>query len=337
MSQPCFDIVCLGRNGLDLYSNDIGAAFPDIKTFSAYVGGSPSNIAVGTKRLGLRSAMVTAVGPDPVGEFVVEFFRREGVDTASIPQKPGTRTAAVILGIEPPDRFPMVYYRDNCADVELSIDDVLASPVADTRTLLIAGTNLAREPCRSATIFAAERAKAAGARVVLVLDLRADQWHDLRAYGVNMRTLLPLTNVVIGTASEVKAAMLVEGMEVAVEGSQVSEAKVSGDLEEGIERILASGVEALALTRGADGAAVHVAGGQVFEAAPYPVEIYNTIGAGDAFASGLLYGMRKGWDWQKSARMGAACGAIVVTRHGCANFMPTEAEALAFVEERGGF
>ena len=154
MSQPCFDIVCLGRNGLDLYSNDIGAAFPDIKTFSAYVGGSPSNIAVGTKRLGLRSAMVTAVGPDPVGEFVVEFFRREGVDTASIPQKPGTRTAAVILGIEPPDRFPMVYYRDNCADVELSIDDVLASPVADTRTLLIAGTNLAREPCRSATIFA---------------------------------------------------------------------------------------------------------------------------------------------------------------------------------------
>ena len=337
MSTPSFDIVCLGRNGLDLYSNDIGAPFPDIKTFSAYVGGSPSNIAVGTKRLGLRSAMVTAVGPDPVGEFVVEFFRREGVDTSAIPRKPGTRTAAVILGIEPPDRFPMVYYRENCADVELSIDDVLAAPAADTRVLLIAGTNLSREPCRSATLFAAERAKAAGAKVFLVLDLRADQWHDLRAYGVNMRALLPLTDVVIGTASEVKAAMLVEGMEVAVQGSQVSEASVSGDLDAASRAILDAGVQALALTRGSDGAAVHLADGEVIEAAPFPVEIYNTIGAGDAFASGLIYGYLKGWDWRQSARMGAACGAIVVTRHGCANFMPTEDEALGFAEERGGF
>lgn len=327
----------MGRNCIDLYSNDVGAPFPDIKSFAAYVGGCPSNIAVGTRRLGLTSSILTAVGQDPVGEFVVEFFRREGVDTANIPQKPGHRTSAVILGIEPPDRFPMVYYRENCADSELSIDDVLAAPIADARIVLLAGTNLSREPCRSATIFAAERAKAAGAKVFLVLDLRADQWHDLRAYGVNMRALLPLVDVVIGTASEVKAAMLVEGMQVAVEHSQVSNAEVSGDLERAAEAVLAAGVDALALTRGADGASVHLPGGDVIEAEPYPVDIYNTTGAGDAFASGLIYGYLHGWDWRKSARFGNACGAIVVTRHGCSAFMPEEEEALGFVRERGGF
>lgn len=337
MSDRSLDILCMGRNCIDLYSNDVGAKFPDIQSFAAYVGGCPSNIAVGTRRLGLRSSMLTAVGPDPVGDFVVEFFRREGVDTANIPQKPGHRTSAVILGIEPPDRFPMVYYRENCADSELSIDDVLAAPIGDARIVLLAGTNLTREPCRSATIFAAERAKAAGSKVILVLDLRADQWHDLRAYGVNMRALLPLVDIVIGTASEVKAAMLVEGMEVAVEHSQVSNAQVSGDLERAAEAVLASGVEALALTRGADGASVHKPNGEVIEAEPYPIEIYNTTGAGDAFASGLIYGYLNGWDWRKSARFGNACGAIVVTRHGCSNFMPREQEALAFVEERGGF
>lgn len=331
------DILCVGRNCIDLYSNDVGASFPDIKSFAAYVGGCPSNIAVGTRRLGLQSSMLTAVGPDPVGDFVVEFFKKEGVDASHIPKKPGHRTSAVILGIEPPDRFPMVYYRENCADSELSIDDVLAAPIEDSRIVLLAGTNLSREPCRSATIFAAERAKAAGAKVFLVLDLRADQWHDLRAFGVNIRALLPLVDVVIGTASEVKAAMLVDGMQVAVEHSAVSNAEVSGDLERAVEAVLEAGVEALALTRGADGATVHSKDGEVIEAEPYPVDIYNTTGAGDAFASGLIYGYLNGWSWRKSARFGNACGAIVVTRHGCSAFMPTEEEALAFVNERGGF
>ncbi len=337
MSEPSFDIVCVGRNCIDLYSNEIGAPFPDIKTFSAYVGGCPSNIAVGTRRLGLRSAMLTAVGQDPVGEFVLKFFQTEGIEAGYIPFKPGHRTSAVILGIEPPDRFPMVYYRENCADAQLSIDDVLAAPVDDTRVLLIAGTNLTREPCRSATIFAAERAKAAGGSVFLVLDLRADQWHDLRAYGVNIRSVLRLADIVIGTGDEIKAAMLVEGMTVAVEHSQVSDAHVSGDEAAAVDALLRTGVEALVMTRGSSGASVHTSSGEVIEAEPYPVEIYNTIGAGDAFASGVIYGYLKGWDWRRAARMGNACGAIVVTRHGCANFMPYEREALDFVKEGGGF
>jgi 5-dehydro-2-deoxygluconokinase len=292
---------------------------------------------VGTRRLGLRSAVLTGMGQDPVGDFLLKFLVHEGVETRYVARKAGKRTSAVLLGIEPPDKFPLVYYRDNCADIELSIDDVLAAPVATSRVLVISGTGLSREPSRSATLFAAEQAQAHGNKVVLEVDFRPDQWHDPRAFGVTTRAALRLVDVAIGTADEVKAAALEDGGSVSVEHSQVSDARVSGDLAQAIERVLASGPEALVITRGREATRIYTRAGEVIDAEPFPVEVYNILGAGDAFASGFLYGYLKGWDWRRAARMGNACGAIVVARHGCANFMPYEQEALDFVAERGGF
>src|ERR1044071_7259867 len=176
--KPTFDLITMGRSSIDLYANDVGAAFTEIKSFAAYVGGSPTNIAVGAQRLGLRTAVLTAVGEDPVGDFILKFLRDEKVETRFIPRKPGTRTSAVVLGIEPPDKFPLVYYRDNCADNQLSIEDVLQTPLGGCRVLEFSGTGLSREPSRSANLFAAEQAKASGAKVVLDLDFRPNQWHD---------------------------------------------------------------------------------------------------------------------------------------------------------------
>jgi len=332
-----FDILLMGRSSIDLYSNDIGAPFPEINNFAAYVGGCPTNISVGTRRLGLRSVLLTAVGEDPVGDFLLHFLEQEGVNKDFITRKKGHRTSAVILGIEPPDKFPLVYYRDNCADIELTFEDVLAAPIENCRVLLISGTGLSREPSRSATIFAAERARTSGTKVVLDLDFRPDQWHDARAFGVTVRSVLRLTDLVIGTADEVKASALSEDLSVSVEHSQVSGAQVSGDVAEAVERILSGGPDALTLKRGGEGTTVYLKSGEEIEAATFPVEVHNVLGAGDAFASGFLYGYLKGWDWHRAARMGNACGAIVVTRHGCANFMPYEQEALRFIEERGGF
>src|SRR5438046_601590 len=153
MPDRTYDILAMGRSSIDLYANEIGSPFTEIKSFAAYVGGCPTNISVGTRRLGLRSALLTAVGEDPVGDFILSFLEKEGVVTRFIPRKPGRRTSAVILGIEPPDRFPLVYYRDNCADIELTIDDVLASPIGDCRALLISGTGLSGETSRSAKLF----------------------------------------------------------------------------------------------------------------------------------------------------------------------------------------
>jgi 5-dehydro-2-deoxygluconokinase len=332
-----FDILLMGRSSIDLYANEIGAPFTEIKSFAAYVGGCPTNISVGTRRLGLRSVLLTAVGVDPIGDFILRFLEEEGVNTDFIPRKKGHRTSAVILGIEPPDKFPLVYYRDNCADIELTFEDVLAAPIGDCRVLLISGTGLSREPSRSATIFAAERAKSCGTKVVLDLDFRPDQWHDTRAFGVTVRSVLRLTDLVIGTADEVKASALSEELSVSIEHSQVSGARVTGDVSMAVERILSAGPDALALKRGGEGTTVYLKGGEQIEAATFPVEVHNVLGAGDAFASGFLYGYLKGWHWHRAARMGNACGAIVVTRHGCANFMPYEQEALRFIEERGGF
>lgn len=332
-----YDVIAMGRSSIDLYSNDIGAAFPDIRSFAAYVGGCPTNISVGTHRLGLHSAVLTGMGCDPVGEFLLKFLNEEGVETRFVARKPGKRTSAVILGIEPPDRFPLVYYRDNCADMELTIDDVLAAPLENCRALVISGTGLSREPSRSATLFAAEQARAHGAKVILELDFRPDQWHDPRAFGVTTRAALRLVDVAVGTSDEVKAAALREGDAVQVSHSQVSDAHVSGNEADAIAAVLRAGPEALVMTCGRESTMVYTRSGEVIEAPPYPVEVYNILGAGDAFASGFLYGYLKGWDWRRAARMGNACGAIVVTRHGCANFMPFEQEALAFIEERGGF
>ena len=337
MAERSFDILLMGRSSIDLYANEIGAPFPEIKSFAAYVGGCPTNISVGTRRLGLRSVLLTAVGADPVGDFLLRFLEQEDVNTEFIPRKPGKRSSAVVLGIEPPDKFPLVFYRDNCADIELSIDDVLAAPVADCRALLVSGTGLSREPSRSSTIFAAERARAFDNKVILDLDFRPDQWHDPRAYGVTVRSILPLVDVVLGTADEVKAAAPTEKLAFRVEHSQISGAQVSGDIPKAVETILNGGPEALVLKRGVEGTTVYLKGGETVDAPTFPVEVYNVLGAGDAFASGFLYGYLEGWDWYRSSRMGNACGAIVVTRHGCANFMPYEKEALTFIEERGGF
>jgi 5-dehydro-2-deoxygluconokinase len=129
---------------------------------------------------------------------VLHFLDREGVVTKFIPRKPGRRTSAVILGIEPPDKFPLVFYRDNCADIELTIEDVQAAPIAESYMLLISGTGLSREPSRSATIFAAEHARASGTKVVLDLDFRPDQWQDATAFSSTIRSVLKLTGPGVG-------------------------------------------------------------------------------------------------------------------------------------------
>src|SRR5437016_10839839 len=116
MTPAAYDLLTMGRSSLDLYANEVGARFVDIKSFAAYVGGSPTNIAVGARRLGLKTELLTAIGDDPVGDFILNFLAKEGVGTRFILRKPGTRTSAVVLGIEPPDKFPLVYYRDTCAD-----------------------------------------------------------------------------------------------------------------------------------------------------------------------------------------------------------------------------
>jgi 5-dehydro-2-deoxygluconokinase len=337
MEAEQYGLITMGRSGIDLFSNDLGKPFVEISSFAAYVGGSSTNIAVGAQRLGVKTALLTAVGEDPVGDFILNFLRNEGVETRFIPVKPAARSGAVLLGIEPPDSFPLMYYRENAADIQLNIDDVLAVPLRDCRVFAFTGTNLSKDPSRVATFFACEQARDGGIAVFMDLDFRANQWFDPRAFGVMVRAILPLVEVVLGTEEEILAAMLSDPAQLRIRHSQITSPEITGNLEEAIQGLMVLGPKVLVVKRGSRGVSIFQKDSKSVDVPGFPVEVYNVLGAGDAFASGLIYGYLRGWDWYKAARMGNACGAIVVARHGCANFMPYENEALNFVQERGGF
>ena len=337
MAERIYDVITIGRSSIDLYSQDIGSPFNDIKGFDAFVGGSPLNIAVGCARLGVNASLLTGVGNDKVGEFIVNFLNKEGVNTHCIPVKNQSRSSAVVLGIEPPDKFPLVYYRDNAADSQISIDDVIEANVQDYKILLINGTALNIEPSRSATFFATEMAEKNNVDVVLDMDFRADQWHDYRSFGLTVRAILPKVKIAIGTEEEILAATMSSASQVTIKDQQISAPEISGDIDASIAQLLTSGIEILIVKRGEDGASIYKANGSREDVPGFPVEVLNVLGAGDAFASGFLYGILQGWDLYKSCRMGNASGAQVVTKKGCANFMPTLKESLAFIEEHNGF
>lgn len=337
MKKKKYDVITYGRSSIDLYSQNIGADFVDIKGFDAFVGGSPLNIAVGCSRLGLNAALLTGLGQDKVGDFILEFLKKEKVVTSLIPRIPTARTSAVVLGIEPPDRFPLVYYRDNCADSQITIDDVLMAEIYQCRLLEISGTAINKEPTRSAAFLAAELAADNDIPVVLDLDFRADQWHDMRSFGITTRALLPKVTIALGTEEEILAATLSKAEQVSISHQQISAPKITGDIDTSIAKILSLGVEYLLVKRGSKGVTIHAKSGEVTDVPGFPVEVLNILGAGDAFASGFIYGYLQGWDMYKACRMGNASGAQVVLKSGCANFMPYLEESMAFIEAHGGF
>jgi 5-dehydro-2-deoxygluconokinase len=310
----------MGRSSIDLYAHQIGVPLPEVTSFDAYVGGCPTNISVGARRLGLRSALLTAVGDDQVGDFVLAFLEREGVETRYIPRKQGHPTSAVIMSIQPPDRFPLTFYRENCADRELTVTDVDHAPITDAAILVVSGTGLSHEPSRSATMYAAARARAASTLVIVDIDYRPDQWVDRATFASAMQSLLRHANIAIGTDEEIMAAV---------------DCEVPADTS--AAWIRQCGPDTLVLKRGKAGSRVYTTDGSRIDVPPFEIELLNVLGAGDAFASGFIYGLRQGWTLTRAARVGNATGAIVVTRHGCANFMPTWNEVESFVAERGGW
>jgi 5-dehydro-2-deoxygluconokinase len=316
---PEYDVLTMGRSSIDLYAHEIGVPLTQVKSFDAYVGGCPTNISVGARRLGLRSALLTALGEDEVGDFVLAFLEHEGVETRFISRKAGRRTSAVIMSIQPPDTFPLTFYRDNCADRALDLDDVRAAPIERARVLLVTGTGLGYEPSRSATLLATERARACGARVIVDIDYRPGEWRSAHHFGVHMRALLRGAHLAVGTDEEVHAA--------------TGEA----DSVEGARRLLCLGLDALVLKRGGKGAIIFRREHAPAVVPAFRIEVLNVLGAGDAFASGFLYGYLQNWPLERAVRMGCATGAIVVTRHGCANFMPTLPEVEDFVSSHGGW
>lgn len=332
-----FDALTFGRVSIDLYSKNIGAEFNDIKELTTSIGGSPTNIAVGAQRLGLKTSLFSAIGPDPIGGFITNTLKKEGVDTSHLQTIDGTTSTAVVCGIIPPDRFPLVFYRDNAPDEKITIDHVNEVDFSQYKSFVMSGTALAVEPARSAAIYATEKAKEAGIPVILDIDFRAISWKDLRMHGIVLRQYLTSCNVVIGTEEELLSVFLTNANQVAIKDNAITDPTIEGNVTEAIKKVMEFGVDLLLVKSGAEGVVAYHKDGTIEKVPGFPVEPLNILGAGDAFAGGFLYGYINGWDTYKSCRLANACGAWMVTKQGCCNFAPYYDEIIQFIEEKGGF
>lgn len=330
MNRP-LDLICMGRAAVDLYGEQIGGRLEDMQTFAKYLGGSPANTAVGLARLGGRPAMLTRVGDEHNGRFVRETLQAEGVDVSHVRTDAKRLTALVFLGIQDRDTFPLVFYRDNCADMALVSTDFDAAFIASAIGLLVSGTHLSQPQTYDACRAAMALARAQGTRVVLDIDYRPVLW-GLTSPGLGERRFVPSDQVTAHLQSVVAACDLVVGTE-----EEIHIAGGSTDTIAALRRLRELTQAVLVVKRGPMGCAVFDGAipGSVDEGLHghgYPVEVFNVLGAGDAFMAGFLRGWLKGEPLQRCCDWANACGAIVVSRHGCAPAMASWPELQHFLQ-----
>jgi 5-dehydro-2-deoxygluconokinase len=324
------DLVAIGRSSVDLYGQQAGGRLEDMGSFAKYIGGSPTNTAIGVARLGLTSALITRVGADHMGRFIIEQLEREGVDTGSVKTDPDRLTALVVLGIRDRESFPLIFYRENCADMALEPVDIDEGLVGSARALLVNGTHLSTPSVFAASVKAIEAARKAGTRVVFDVDYRPVLWGLTgRDQGENrfvpsgtvtdrLQFILPFCDLIVGTEEEMR---ILGGHE---------------DVIEAIRAVRGTTAALLICKLGAEGCVAfpgeipgEMDDGLVVEG--LPVEVFNVLGAGDAFMAGYLSGWLRGEEVERCCRLANACGAIVVSRHGCAPAMPSKVELESFL------
>jgi 5-dehydro-2-deoxygluconokinase len=319
------DLICLGRGAVDLYAEQLGARLEDVSSFAKYIGGCAANIAVGTARQGLKSSMLLRVGDDHMGRFVRETLAREGVDTGHVSTDPARLTALVLLGIKDRDTFPLIFYRENCADMNLQESDFDADYVGSAKALLVTGTHFSTESINKVSHRAIQLAKQAGTKVIFDIDYRPVLWgltsrgmgeiRYIASQGVSehLQKIVPHCDLIIGTEEE-----------HCIAGG-------SDDIMTSLRTLRSMSKAEIVVKRGPLGCSVFPAGiGKTLDdgitVKGVTVEVLNVLGAGDAFASGYLRGWINGESIEQACTYANACGALVVSRHGCAPAMPSKIE-----------
>lgn len=324
------DCIALGRAAVDLYSQQIGARLEDVSSFAKYLGGSSGNIAYGTARLGLKSAMLTRVGNEQMGRFVTEELERVGCDTSNVVVDDERLTGLAILALKDKDTFPLLFYRRDCADMAINKADINKDFIASAKALVITGTHFSTDSTYEASCYALECAEEVGTKRVLDIDYRPVLWGltDLgngeerfianEATSKHLQTILPKFDLIVGTEEEFHIAGGSEDTIAALRkvrelsnatlvckrgplGCSVFEGEIPDTLDEGIT---VYGVK---------------------------VEVMNVLGAGDAFMSGFLRGWLRDEPIETCCAYANACGAIVVSRHGCAPAIPSWEELSNYI------
>ncbi|WP_186398875.1 5-dehydro-2-deoxygluconokinase [Stappia sp. P2PMeth1] len=327
------DVITIGRASVDLYGAQVGGRLEDMRGFAKYIGGSPTNMAAGTARLGLRSALITRVGDEHMGRFIREELVREGVDVRGVKTDPERLTALVLLGIRDREQFPLIFYRENCADMALEEGDIDPAFIAEAGCVTVTGTHLSNPRTEAAVLKALRLARENGARTALDIDYRPNLWGlaghgagesrfiESRAVTAKLQSHLPLFDLIVGTEEEFHIA-----------GG-------STDTLAALRAVRAISAATLVCKRGPMGAVAFE--GDIADdldkgvSGPgFPIEVFNVLGAGDGFMSGLLRGWLRDEGWERALTYANACGALAVSRHGCTPSYPSW-EELCFFLQRG--
>ncbi|WP_271273467.1 bifunctional 5-dehydro-2-deoxygluconokinase/5-dehydro-2-deoxyphosphogluconate aldolase [Aliamphritea hakodatensis] len=323
--EKTLDVICLGRAAVDLYGEQVGSRLEDMSGFAKYLGGSSGNIAFGTARLGLKSAMLTRVGNEHMGRFVTEELARGGVDVSQITTDPERLTGLVILGIKDQETFPLIFYRRDCADMAIRAEDISPEFIASSQALLITGTHFSTPQTCAASKQAIACAKQAGTKVIVDIDYRPVLWGlttpgdgETRfisddSVSAHLQTILPDCDLIVGTEEEIHIA-----------GG-------STDTLTALRTIRSLSDATIVLKLGPLGCTVLdgkiPASTDDFDVfTGVRVDVLNVLGAGDAFISGFLRGWLRGESYQQCCTYANACGALVVSRHGCAPAIPSAEE-----------
>ena len=327
------DVITIGRSSVDLYGAQIGGRLEDMRSFNKYIGGSPTNTACGASRLGLKAAVITKVGDEHMGRFIREQLEREGVDVRGVKTDPERLTALVILGIRDKEQFPLIFYRDNCADMALSEDDIDPDFIAEARAVVASGTHLSHPNTEAATLKAVRLARANGARTALDIDYRPNLW-GLAGFGEGENRFIESERVTAKLQSTLGLFDLIVGTE--------EEFHIAGgttDTVAALKKVREVSKATLICKRGAAGATAY--SGAIpddlddGESGPgFPIEVFNVLGAGDGFMGGLLKGWLDDEAWPVALKYANACGAFAVSRHGCTPAYPSW-EELQFFFKRG--
>ncbi|MCY7387166.1 MAG: 5-dehydro-2-deoxygluconokinase, partial [Burkholderiales bacterium] len=316
------DLICMGRAAVDLYGEQIGCPLEDISTFAKYLGGSPANTAVGVSRLGLKSAMLSRVGDEQLGRFVRAQLAREGVNVDHVSTDPARLTALVFLAVRDRDSFPHIFYRDNCADMALAEGHIAPDFIASAGSLLISGTLLSQETTRRACHRAVAVAGSTATRVILDIDYRPVLW-GLACAGQGESRFVSSAEVTAQYAPILSACALIVGTE--------EEIRIAGgedDTLAALKKVRQQSSALIVLKRGAEGCvafpdAIPARIDDGIIGVGFAVEVFNVLGAGDAFMAGFLSAWLRDQSTSECCRAANACGAIVVSRHGCAPAMAT--------------
>lgn len=312
-----FDLVTIGRIGVDLYPLQDGVGLEDVQTFGKFLGGSATNVAIAASRHGLRTAVITATGDDPFARYAHAELRRLGVDDRYVATVPGLKTPVTFCEIFPPDNFPLYFYRDPIApDLAIDSKDLDLAAISAARIYWATVTGLSREPSRE-THHAAWQARGRKRYTILDLDYRPMFWPSPEVASAEVGRALEKVTVAVGNREECEIA--------------VGET----DPHRAADALLDRGVELAIVKQGPRGVLAKTRN-QTVEVPPYTVEVVNGLGAGDGFGGALCHGLLQGWELERVVRFANVAGAIVATRRECSTAMPTTAEVNAVVEEIDG-